>query len=90
MEELLLSAKVEKLPEVEGDNFSLSNFMLERMKEGNLSIRMLSRISKISPTIIQKMRTKNAENINYRTLLAVLSSLGYKINIEEIPNIDNL
>ena len=65
-------------------NFLFSEFVLEKMDEENLSVRALAKKAGVSPTIIQKIRSKNAEKINYRTFSSVLNSLGYKINIEKI------
>ncbi|NLE06542.1 MAG: helix-turn-helix domain-containing protein, partial [Crenarchaeota archaeon] len=58
--------------------------VLEQMEKENISIRTLAKKAGVSPTIIQKIRSKDAEKINYRTLSSVLNSLGYKINIEKI------
>jgi len=65
-------------------DFLLSEFVLEKMEQENLSVRALAKRAGVSPTIIQKIRSKNAEKINYRTFSSVLNSLGYKINIEKI------
>ncbi|MCL2045539.1 MAG: helix-turn-helix transcriptional regulator [Oscillospiraceae bacterium] len=65
----------------EYNDFLLSEFILEKMAEDNISIRALAKKAGVSPTIIQKIRSKNAANINYRTLSCVLDSLGYKISI---------
>jgi transcriptional regulator with XRE-family HTH domain len=65
-------------------DFLLSEFVLEKMEEENISIRTLAKKAGVSPTIIQKIRSKDAEKINYRTFSSVLNSLGYKISIEKI------
>jgi len=54
------------------------------VKKAEISVRTLAKKAGVSPTIIQKIRTKNAEKINFRTFTNVLYSLGYKINIERI------
>ena len=54
------------------------------MESENLSVRKLAKKAGVSPTIIQKIRTKNAERINFRTFTNVLHTLGYRINIEKI------
>jgi DNA-binding Xre family transcriptional regulator len=76
--------KERELFEKEYNDFLLSEFVLEKMEEENISIRELAKKAGVSPTIIQKIRSKNAERINYRTFSSVLNSLGYKINIEKI------
>lgn len=71
-------AKFEK----EYNDFLLSEFILEKMEEENLSVRELAKKADVSPTIIQKLRKSDtAEKINYETFMAVINSLGYKINL---------
>jgi transcriptional regulator with XRE-family HTH domain len=76
--------KEKELFEKEYNDFLLSEFVLEKMEEENISVRELAKKAGVSPTIIQKIRSKNAERINYRTFSSVLNSLGYKISIEKI------
>ena len=66
------------------NEFLLSEFVLEKMEEENISIRTLAQRAGVSPTIIQKIRGKNAEKITFRTFTSVLNTLGYRINIEKI------
>jgi len=54
------------------------------MEMEKLSIRALARKAGVSPTIIQKIRSKNASRINFRTFTNVLHTLGYKINFKKI------
>jgi len=68
----------------EYNEFLLSEFVLEKMEAEKLSVRSLAKKAGVSPTIIQKIRSKNAERINFRTFSSVLNSLGYKINIERM------
>ena len=68
----------------EYNDFLLSEFVLEKMESEQISVRALAKKAGVSPTIIQKIRSKNAERINFRTFTNVLHSLGYKINIERI------
>ena len=65
----------------EYNEFLLSEFVLEKMEKEHISIRALAQKAGVSPTIIQKIRSKNAERINFRTFSNVLHSLGYRINI---------
>ncbi|GHV35713.1 hypothetical protein AGMMS4952_27890 [Spirochaetia bacterium] len=67
----------------EYNDFLLSEFVLQKMEEENISIRALAKRAGVSPTIIQKMRSKNSEKITYRTFSNVLNTLGYKISIEK-------
>ena len=68
----------------EYNEFLLSEFVLEKMELENISVRTLAKKAGVSPTVIQKIRSKNAERINFRTFTNVLHSLGYRINIERI------
>jgi DNA-binding Xre family transcriptional regulator len=70
--------------EKEYNDFLLSEFVLEKMEKENLSVRALAQKAGVSPTVIQKIRSQNAEKINFRTFSNVLKSLGYKISIEKI------
>jgi len=67
----------------EYNEFLLSEFVLEKMESENISVRKLAKKAGVSPTVIQKIRSKNAEKINFRTFTNVLNTLGYKINIEK-------
>lgn len=68
----------------EYDQFLLSELVLEKMEAEKLSVRKLAQKAGVSPTIIQKLRGKNAERINYRTFSNVLNTLGYRIRFEKI------
>ncbi|MDR0822354.1 MAG: hypothetical protein LBN20_01050 [Endomicrobium sp.] len=68
----------------EYSDFVLSEFVLEKMEQENLSIRSLAQKAGVSTAIIQKIRSKDAENINYKTFSNVLHTLGYRISIEKI------
>lgn len=68
----------------EYQEFLLSEFVLEKMEQESLSVRSLAKKAGVSPSVIQKIRSKDAEKINYRTLSSVLNSLGYRISIEKM------
>jgi Zn-dependent peptidase ImmA (M78 family) len=76
--------KEKRIFEKEYNEFLLSEFVLEKMEEEHVSIRTLAKRAGVSPAVIQKIRSRNAEKINYRTFSSVLNSLGYRINIEKI------
>lgn len=81
-EEFILDDPKEKEKfDKEYDEFLLSEFILEKMEAENITVRALAKKAGVSPTIIQKIRSKNATRINYRTFTNVLNTLGYKINI---------
>jgi len=66
----------------EYEEFLLSEFVLEKMEEEQISVRALAQKAGVSPTVIQKIRGHDAEKINFRTFANVIYSLGYRINIE--------
>jgi len=68
----------------EYNDFLLSEFILEKMESEHISVRALAQKAGVSPTVIQKIRSTNAEKINYKTFTNVLNSLGYRISIEKI------
>jgi len=68
----------------EYNDFLLSEFVLEKMEAEQISVRALAQKAGVSPTVIQKIRSKNAERINFRTFTSVLNTLGYRVNIERI------
>jgi DNA-binding Xre family transcriptional regulator len=68
----------------EYNEFLLSEFVLEKMESEHVSVRTLAQKAGVSPTVIQKIRSKNAARINFRTFTNVLNSLGYRINIEKM------
>ncbi|MDR1287606.1 MAG: XRE family transcriptional regulator [Treponema sp.] len=59
--------------EKEYNDFLISEFVLQKMEEENISIRTLAKNAGVSPTAIQKMRSKNSEKITYRTGEAAVS-----------------
>jgi len=68
--------------DAEYSEFLLSEFVLEKMADENLSVRGLANMAHVSPTVIQKIRTgKTPDRISYKTFLNVIDSLGYKINL---------
>lgn len=83
-EEFISDPKRKEKFDREYNEFLLSEFVLEKMEEEKLSVRTLAKKAGVSPTIIQKIRSKNAEKINFGTFTSVLNSLGYKVSIERI------
>ena len=71
--------------EKEYSDFLLSEFMLEQMEAQHLSVRELAKKADVSPTVIQKLRSKGSQKVNLTTFTSVLRSLGYQIKLEKIP-----
>ena len=69
----------------EYNDFLLSEFMLEQMEAQHISVRELAKQADVSPTVIQKLRTKDALKVNLTTFTSVLHCLGYQIKLEKMP-----
>ena len=71
--------------EKEYNNFLLSEFMLEQMEAQHISVRELAKQADVSPTVIQKLRSKDAQKVTLTTFMSVLRSLGYQLKLEKMP-----
>lgn len=69
----------------EYNDFLLSEFMLEQMEAQHISVRELAKQADVSPTVIQKLRSKDSQKINLKTFTSVLRCLGYQIKLEKMP-----
>ena len=77
--------KQKALFDKEYDDFLLSEFIIQKMEEENLSVRTLAQKASVSPTVIQKLRNnESAEKITYSTFKSVIRSLGYKMRLEKL------
>lgn len=77
--------KQKALFDKEYDDFLLSEFIIQKMEEENLSVRSLAKKASVSPTVIQKLRdNENAEKITYSTFMSVIRSLGYRMRLEKM------
>ena len=59
------------------NEFLISEFMIEKMEEENISVRELAKQAKVSPTTIQNLRSGNAEAVKFKTLSNIMQKLGY-------------
>lgn len=71
----------------EYSDFPFSEFMLEQMEVQKISIRELAKKADVSPTVIQKLRSKDSQKINLTTFTSVLRSLGYQIKLEKVSDV---
>lgn len=73
--------------EKEYSEFLLSEFILEKMQEEDLSVRSLAKKADVSPTVIQKLRSSSgSSHISYKTFAHVVDTLGYKISLVKKDN----
>ncbi len=71
---------------LEYNDFLISEFLLEAMEENSISVRKLSEKSGVSTSIIQKLKTEKGANVTLKTMFALASSLGYRINFEKMSS----
>lgn len=63
-------------------NFLLSELILAAMEEDEISVRKLAKLTGISPTIVQNMKSGSQSGFNTNSLFKVLHGLGYTILLE--------
>ena len=73
--------KRKKLLEKEYQKLTVSELLIEAMKDAQVSVRKLAEESGVSPTIIQELRTGKRTNITLTTFDRVLNAIGYEISI---------
>ena len=61
------------------NDFLISEFMIEKMEEEQISVRELAKKAKVSPTTIQNLRSGKSDTVKFRTLATVLQNLGYAL-----------
>ena len=61
------------------NEFLISEFMIEKMEEENISVKKMTKEAKVSPTTIQNLRSGNAESVKYKTLSTIMQKLGYTL-----------
>ena len=68
------------------NDFLISEFMIEKMEEEQITVRKLAKKANVSPTTIQHLRSGNAKSVKFETLTNVLQKLGYTLQpIKLVP-----
>ena len=67
------------LLEKEYNDLMVTEILLEAMERDNVSVRKLSKMAGVSPTIIQGIRSGEKKNLNINTLNRILGAIGYEI-----------
>ena len=80
---------VESLTPVERKEFEeeykdllLSEMLLALMEQDEVSVRKLAKLAKVSPTVVQAMRSGIKKNFSLQSFFKVINSLGCKVVIE--------
>lgn len=62
---------------------SVSEMLLAAMEEDDVSVRKLSELTGVSPTIIQDVKSGARPNVSLRSFCKILKGLGYKLVAEK-------
>lgn len=73
-----LTLKQRKKFDIEMQDFALEEMLLAIMEQDKTSVRQLAKISGVSPTIIQSMRSGTKKDYSLTVFLKVLKGLGCK------------
>ncbi|MBN1495580.1 MAG: helix-turn-helix transcriptional regulator [Spirochaetes bacterium] len=66
------------------NEFLINEFLLEAMDENRISVRKLAEKAKVSPAIIQRIRSGESSNITLKKLNTIAAVLGYRITFRKI------
>jgi transcriptional regulator with XRE-family HTH domain len=61
----------------------LSELLIAIMEEDHVSVRKLAKAAKISPSIIQDIRSGKKENITLKSFSNIATALGYTVVLEK-------
>lgn len=67
-------------------DFVLSELLIAIMEEDEVSVRELAKAAKLSPTIIQGIRSGTKPNVTIKSFLKILQALGCSLVIEKGEN----
>lgn len=59
-------------------DFALSELILALMEKDAISVRKLSKIAQLSPSVIQAMRSGTNKSFTIQSFFKILNGLGYK------------
>jgi transcriptional regulator with XRE-family HTH domain len=72
--------------EKEYKEFLLSEIIKALMKNGNMTVRKLAEEVGLSPTVIQKIRSGEQEDVKLSNFLNISHSCGFKVVLEKGDN----
>jgi hypothetical protein len=67
----------------EYDELAISEMLIAAMERDNISIRKLAETAKVSPTIIQEVRSGARKNVSLKSFLKIFKSMGYTLVAEK-------
>jgi DNA-binding Xre family transcriptional regulator len=69
--------------EKEYDEFLLSEIIKVLMKNGKMTVRKLAEKAGLSPTVIQKIRSGEQEDVKLSNFLNICHTCGFKVILEK-------
>jgi len=69
--------------EKEAAALEVSEFLAQQMAAQDISVRGLAALADVSPTVVQGIKSGKRKNIEYTTLKALTSALGYRIMFQK-------
>lgn len=78
-----LTPKQRKQFEKERKEFLISEMIIAAMEHDDISVRKLAEMAKVSPTLIQGIRSGTKKNVTVKTFSKIFSILGYNIVLEK-------
>lgn len=63
--------------------FVLSELLLAVMEEDHLSIRKLAKEARVSPSLIQDLRSGKKDNLTFKSFSHIVEALGYDVVLEK-------
>jgi len=67
--------------ELEYEEFCLSETVLGLMKTKKMSVRKLAKLARLSPTIIQEVKSGTRKQVAFTTALQIIAALGCKLEV---------
>lgn len=67
--------------------FLLSELLLAVMEEDHVTIRALAKEAKVSPSLIQDLRSGKKENLTFKSFSNIINALGYDLILEKKPRV---
>ena len=71
----------------EYNDFLFSEFMLEQMNTQKSFHTRTCKKANVSPTVIQKLRSKDSQKVNLTTFPSLLRCLGHQIKMKKMPTL---
>jgi hypothetical protein len=63
--------------------FLLSELLIAIMEDDEKSVRKLAKAAKLSPTVIQKLRSGEQDDVKVSNFVSIVSACGYKVVLEK-------